>query len=249
MLTRIAPCSAVVAVALLAQSALKFELASVRRSDPDAKTSNVLPDRGENLRIENVSLRKIVTYAYDIRDFQLLNAPSWTADERYDISAKAENRPAESANETDDQRRSRVAHIRERLRSLLAERFQLATHLEEKEQTILALRVARSGIKFAEATDPKGSVTTYDGRIQGFGAPISMLVTQLSMATGQIVRDQSGLAGKYDFTVKWDADEKHRDDLPTLFTAVEEQLGLKLERIKGMVQTVVVDRIERPAAN
>ncbi len=250
----------VTGLVVLAQSVptiLKFEIASVRPADPGARVTNVLLDPGESLRITNVPLRKIVTYAYDIRDFQLAGGPGWMDGERFDILAKTSNvgsQAAESDSETDDQRRARVSRVRERLRSLLADRFHLAVHVADKEQTILALRVAKAGSKMVEAAlgpgKEQGRVSTLDGHIQGYGAPISMLVTQLSMATGQVVQDRTGLSGKYDFVLDWAADARdHESDHPSLFTAIEEQLGLRLERAKGPVQVVVIDHIERPSAN
>jgi bla regulator protein BlaR1 len=239
---------------MLAQSvptALKFEIASIRTSDPSIRVSNVLLDPGEGLRITNVPLRKIITYAYDIRDFQLAGGPGWMDVERYDITAKASTgslSAVEANAETDKDRRARVSRVRERLRSLLAERFRLAVHLEEKERSILALRIAKGGSKLVEAKEQQGRVSTLDGHIQGYGAPISMLATQLSMAVGDIVEDRTELAGKYDFVLNWAAND-HDTDHPSIFAALEEQLGLRLERAKGRVQTVVIDHIERPSAN
>jgi uncharacterized protein (TIGR03435 family) len=192
-------------------------------------------------------------YAYDIRDFQLVGVPGWVAEERYDVVAKTATRDGatfDTAAETDEQRRNGVARARERLRSLLSDRFGLRVHVEEREQTILALRIAKGGPKLAEAAANAGRVSTVDGRIQGFGAPISMLVTQLSIATGLIVVDETGLPGKYDFILEWAADEKDQHDTrPSIFSTVGEQLGLRLERAKGPVKTVVIDRVERPSAN
>jgi uncharacterized protein (TIGR03435 family) len=89
-----------------------------------------------------------------------------------------------------------------------------------------------------------------DGRIQGYSAPISMLVTQLSIATGLIVQDETGLRGRYDFILEWAPDEKDdRDTRPSIFTAVVDQLGFRLERAKAPVKAVVIDHIERPSAN
>jgi uncharacterized protein (TIGR03435 family) len=253
-------CIGVTGLVVLAQSVptvLRFEIASVRPADPGARGANVVLDPGESLRITNVPLRKIVTYAYDVRDFQLAGGPGWMDAERYDISAKAstgDGQAAESSVETDDMRKARVSRVRERLRSLLADRFDLAVHVEEKEQTILALRVAKAGSKIVEATSgpggQQGRVSTLEGHIQGYGAPISMLVTQLSMTVGQVVQDSTGLPGKYDFILDWAVDAPNQEsDRPSLFTAIEEQLGLRLERAKGRVQIVVIDHIARPSAN
>jgi uncharacterized protein (TIGR03435 family) len=235
----------VTGLALFAQpfpAALKFEIASVRPADPGARVSDVLLDPGEGLRIMNVPLRKIITYAYDIRDFQLAGGSGWMDVDRYDISAKTSAATGQAADqdvETDDTRRARVSRVRERLRSLLADRFHLAIHVEEKEQAILALRAAKGGSKLVEASDAPGAqqgrVSTLDGHMQGNGAPVSMLATQLSMAAGQIVEDRTGLNGKYDFVLDWAEDTQRQSDRPSLYTAIEEQLGLKLERAKGRV--------------
>jgi uncharacterized protein (TIGR03435 family) len=123
-------------------------------------------------------------------------------------------------------------------------------HVEERNQTILALRIARGGPRLAEAFANTGRVSTVDGRILGFDAPISMLATQLSIATGLIVEDETGLHGRYDFVLDWAPDEKDQSDTrPSIFSAVGEQLGLRLERATGPVRTVVIDRVDRPSAN
>jgi uncharacterized protein (TIGR03435 family) len=230
----------------------EFEIASVKPADPSIRTSNVLLGAGDSLTIINVPLRKIIVYAYDIRDFQLAGGTSSLGDERYDIVAKtatADLATFGAAPETDDQRRDRVARVREKLRSLLSDRFGLRVHTEEREQMILALRIAKGGPRLAEAAANTGRVSTVDGRIQGFGAPISMLATQLSNATGVIVADETGLSGRYDFVLDWAPDEKDQSDTrPSIFSAVGE-LGLRLERAKGTVKTVVIDHVERPSAN
>jgi uncharacterized protein (TIGR03435 family) len=232
---------------------LVFEVASVKPSDPASRNTNVLTGAGDSLSITNVPLRKIIMYAYDIRDFQLLGVPGWVEVERYDIVAKTAAgdvaAPGVTA-ETDDQRKDRAARIRERLRSLLADRFDLQVHVEQRERTVLDLRIAKGGPRLAEAARPSGTISTIDGRIQGFGAPIPMLVTQLSIATGLIVQDETGLQGKYDFVLEFASDEKNRQDThPSIFTAVVEQLGLRLEKAKGTVKSVVIDHIDRPSAN
>ena len=151
--------------------------------------------------------------------------------------------------ETDDQRRDRVARARERLRSLLSDRFGLRTHVERREQTVLALRIAKGGQKLEETPEPSGRVGTNDGRIQGFGAPVSMLATQLANVTGRIVQDETGMKGKYDFLLEFSPDDKNPDDVrPSIQTALE-QLGLRLDRTKAPVKTVVIDSVERPSPN
>jgi uncharacterized protein (TIGR03435 family) len=243
-------CCFLFAVAVAGAQPVAFDVASVKPSDPRAQHTNVLLGAAESLTVENVPLRKIITYAYDIRDFQLAGGPGWITDERYDIMAKSLTGAAvDPAAETDAQRRDRVARVRERLRSLLSDRFGLRVHVEQREQTVLALRVAKGGPKLQEAAEPGGRVSTNDGRIQGFGAPVSMLVTQLANVTGLIVQDETNMDGKYDFLLEFSPDEKNPDDArPSIYTAVE-QLGLRLDRTKAPVKTVVIDSVERPSAN
>jgi uncharacterized protein (TIGR03435 family) len=247
-------CITFVGLRMLAQPAdkpLEFEIASVKPADPSVRHPNVTP-AGESITIVNVPLRGIILYAYDIRDFQLAGVPGRIGDERYDIIAKtaaADRASVERAAETDDQRRARLARVRERLRSLLSNRFGLRVHVEEKEQTILALRIANGGPKLAEPAAITGRVNFVDGHIQGFGAPISMLATQLSYATGLMVADETGLSGNYDFVLDFAPNETdQRDTRPSIFSAVGE-LGLRLERAKGPVKTVVIDHVEQPSAN
>src|SRR5690348_9491901 len=140
----------VVIRSLLAQPAgtpLTFEVASVKLSDPGARNPNIELTTGGFLTISNVPLRGIITYAHDIRDCQLTGAPGWINDERFDILA----RPPATL-ETTDQSRNRVARARERLRSLLSDRFGLRVHIEQRERTVLALRVAKSGPGLPAAT-------------------------------------------------------------------------------------------------
>ena len=245
-------CLAPQALAQSATKTLEFEIASVRPANPDVRTSNVLLGTGESLTVVNVPLQKIIMYAYDMRDFQLAGGPGWIGVERYDIAAKTVtvDRPASEASaETDDQRKGRVTRVRERLRSLLSDRFGLRAHFEQRERTVLRLRIAKGGSKLSEVANPQGRVSTLDGHIQGYGAPLSMLATQLSMATGLIVQDETGLSGKYDFVLDWAPDNADPSDTrPSIFTAVS-QLGLRLERTNGPVNILVIDHIERPSPN
>lgn len=239
-----------------ATSRLEFEVASVKPSDRDVRTPSVALGPGESLTIMNVPLRMIIMYAYDLRDFQLAGGPGWIGEERYNIVARTPVTDPTSPGlitETDDQRKSRVGRMRERLRSLLSDRFGLHVHVEERAQTILDLRVAKGGPKLAEPvakTDRSGTVSWANGHIQGYAAPISMLATQLSVVTGLLVTDKTSLRGRYDFALDWAPDEKDPGDTrPSIFTAVIEQLGLRLEKARKPVTTVVIDHVERPSAN
>lgn len=165
---------------------------------------------------------------------------------------------------TDDQRKLRNERLRERLRSLLADRFGLVVQHEEKQQTVYSLITAKNGPKLIAVTTPgdrQGTISVNEGHLQGFAAPIGMLATQLSDATRRIVVDETNLTGKFDFLLEWTPDGPlERLDSPgagqaagatgpSIFTALQDQLGLRLKSSTGLVDVVVIDQVNRPSAN
>jgi len=248
---------------------LKFEVASVKPSDPNAKGSSIMTDKVGGLRGENMPIRALVTMAYGIRDFQLSGAPGWLSTERYDIAAKPEavesaSAPPDPHDMSDDQRKIRDEQWKERVQHLLADRFGLVIHKEIKEEQVYHLVIAKGGSKLTEATTPgpRQGMSMNTGRAQGFAAPMKMLADNLANTVGRPVVDMTGLTGKYDWKLEWTPDpgiaipgpntsQQQPVDAPgpTIFTAVQEQLGLKLETARGPVDTWVIDKIEHPSQN
>jgi uncharacterized protein (TIGR03435 family) len=271
-ISRVSLAASILAVrVVMAQSAPKpreFEVAAVKPSDPQAKGANVLVGAGDSLNISNVPLSKIVTFAYGIRDFQLAGGPGWISTEHYDITAKtARDEASPGSNNpktmTDSQRRVRDERLRERLRTLLADRFGLVVHHDSKEQTVYALMTAKNGPKLTVVTTPgnRQGISVNGGRLQGFAAPMLMLAMQLSDATRRVVVDETNLTEKYDFVLEWTPDAllEHEEGPgavpgagasgPSIFTALREQLGLQLKSKTGAVDVIVIDHIDRPSAN
>jgi uncharacterized protein (TIGR03435 family) len=249
---------------------LTFEVASIKPSNPDGPGMiRLMP--GGGLTMTNIPLRAMITFAYDVRDFQVSGAPGWAGTERFDVTARAERSSAEGPDEpakmTDAQRKTGRDQVAERLRALLADRFQLAVHRETKDQPIYALVVSKNGAKLKEVKEPgpRQGMSMNRGRLEGFAAPMEMLGTVLSNAMGRPVVDKTGLPGKYDFVLEWTPDpgadaraQGFGDGItepapapggPTIFTALQEQLGLKLESQKGPVENIVIDRVEKPSEN
>jgi len=157
--------------------------------------------------------------------------------------------------------------ILEALRSLLADRFQLALHSETKEQPVYALVVNKGGPKLQESTEPRGLIRKMGrGTLKAQAVELGMLALNLSNELGRSVFDKTGLAGKYDFELKWAPSQDSAAQLgappqtaefalpadpdgPSIFTALQEQLGLRLESGKGPVEVLVIDRAERPSKN
>src|SRR6185312_7347637 len=232
--------AAVCVFAGLAFSQLHFDVASINASNPDSAASDSLyTDHSGSLHTENYPLRGIILFAYDLRDFELTDAPGWIETARYDILAKTES------GKTDDDQ------VRERIQALLASRFSLRAHHEAKELTSYALTVAKGGPKLKVVTVPgeqlgfRGS----RGHNQGFAITMPMFAKELGHLTGRPVIDRTELAGKYDYVLEWSLDADASGGSPTIFTALQEQLGLRLESVKAAVDTLVIDHIERPSKN
>jgi len=215
---------------------------------------------GGGLKVEHASLKSLIKSAYDLRDFQLSGVSGWMETERYVILAKGQfDGPSEYRKMNDEQRKGMSALVSKRLQNLLAERFHLVIHRETKELPVYALVVAKGGVKMAANTSPDGSpqsMTTGRAMFKATRASLQSIAASLASITGRPVRDETGLTGFYDLDVKWTPDapvnpdsEKPPEVGPTIFTALQEQLGLKLESRKGPVEIVVVDSAERPSEN
>ena len=227
------------AAAAFAQSA-RFDVASIKPTDPDSQVSNSLySDRSGGLHVENYALRGIILFAYDIRDFELMGAPGWIDTAHYDIVAKIDSGPT-----GDDL-------LRERVRSLLASRFGVVAHHENRELTCYVLTVAKGGSKLKAVATPGEQLGFRGGagHNRGFAVTMPMFAKELGRLTGRPVLDKTGLEGTYDYVLEWSTDSDTAGTGPSVFTALQEQLGLRLESVKAPTDTVVIDRIERPSEN
>ena len=228
-----------------------FEVASVKPTAVSGGMSlNRLP--GGKFMAENASLGRLIEFAYNVRDYQISGGPKWQDSDGFDIVAKAE-----SNNPRDEEFRTMV-------RKLLEERFKLALHRETKELLEYSLVINKGG--------PKLHLTDKDvTRISGGGkgrtifqkASMGTLAWNLSQRLGRTVVDRTGIQGAFDFALEWVPGEgeprKKVDGVevplpadtsgPSIFSALQEQLGLKLESRKGPVEILVVDRAEKPSGN
>ena len=231
------------ATAVLAQSPA-FEVASVRLNQTqfDPPRSQV---SGPRAAWTAYPFEGLLMGAYDVRSYQISGGPAWMED-RFDIEAKAPG----------DGELSRT-QARDVLRAVLEDRFHLKVHRENKQMAIFALVVAKGGPKLkASAADAQPGMT-----LGGRGQMVEMKFTGWSMARlaqqiegneNRKVVDQTGLAGNYDFTLNYLQDRRAdapKQDGPSLFVAVQEQLGLKVESQKGQVEMLVVEHADRPSAN
>lgn len=221
---------------LCAQS---FEVAAIRvNRDPTADPNfNSLP--GGRLIVTSQNLRDLLRFAFDLKDFQLIGAPGWADGDRYDIDAKS------SANAGQN--------IRVQMRMLLEDRFALKHHTETREMTVYSLKAGKDILRMTRHDEGAGTTArTTCGHMTGRRVASDVIAKMLSRYLGRDVRDDTGLPGKYDFDLNWTPEGGPCGDsaeAPSIFTAVQQQLGLRLESMKGPVEVVVIDRVEKPSAN
>jgi len=212
--------------------------------------SRSLPD---GYSASNIDLKSLIANAYGVRPEQISGGPSWIDSNHYDIEAKIVPADGAALQPLTKERRNLM------LRSLLADRFKLVVHTETKEQPIYELVVAKSGSKLqpAKSDQPTRMIMSGSGKFSMETAQISALIYQLSPQLGRPVIDKTGLTGNYEIKLEWARDSGSASSdaapsdasAPSIFTAVQEQLGLKLVSTKGPVDTLVIDHAEPPTAN
>ena len=250
-----------------------FDVASVKPSDPQARGVQMGLSPGGLFTARNITLKALIQEAWDVRDFQISGGPGWLDTERYDITAKGDG-PGVSEDEMrkmpEAQRNKLQEELLMKVRTLLADRFQLKVHRETKELPVYALIVAKGGPKIQPLTEdgsPGGGLSMRRGgagtEITGNRVPLAYLVHLLSDQVGRTVLDETGLKGSYDFKMSFAPDrgpgqqppgagddrQLPESDGPSIFTAVQEQLGLKLDAQKGPVEVLVSDSAQKASAN
>jgi len=229
-----------VAIPSLTAQSHQFDAVSIKRNRTAAVGSDTDTTPGR-LRLANVTLFSVVARAFRVLDPQIVSAPDWLRTERYDIIAVT----GDGANLTDENRQ-------EYLQALLADRCHLAFHRETREMRVYTLVPSKSGHRLAaHAGTGEYAMRIHpadDGRLrlQSVKGNMRRLAEMLSGQIRDLVVDHSGLTGEYDFTLEWAPITNDAGAGPSLFTALDEQLGLRLETAKSPTQVVVVDRIERP---
>jgi uncharacterized protein (TIGR03435 family) len=246
-----------------------FEVASIKPSKSGEPGTRLMTSP-DGFSASNAPLREVIRLAYQVQEFQMSGAPPWINSERYDIEAKVDSSAVEAFRQLDQEQHRLM------LQRLLADRFQLKTHWETKELPIYALVIGKNGPKLHEAkpgdTYPggiagpdgvgrPGLMRMGPGGLTGQGLTMESIARLLSQQLGQTVTDKTGLRGLYDVNLHWTPDNgplsmmgpdsKPTPDPsePSLFTVIQEQLGLKLESQKGPVEVLVVDHVEKPSPN
>jgi uncharacterized protein (TIGR03435 family) len=220
-----------------------FEVASIRPHTGPVMAIGMRPS-GPNVTMEAMSLHNLIGYAYDLQPYQILGGPSWITADRYDIAAKAEG----DAPVVPEQ-------IKQMTQALLTERFGLKYHRDTKEMPVYVLVVGKNGPKLKESApdaEKRLVLGSADGhtRMTVTKGDMAQLVGEFSNINGvdRPTIDKTGLTGTYDYQLDWSRGEPG-SNAPVIFTAIQEQLGLKFQPDRARVEVLVIDRAEKPGEN
>ena len=243
----------------------RFDVISVKPNKTANAVSRVRLD-ADGLAAENVTVHMLLLESYQLNEDQLVGEPSWTKTERFDIEAKVAGPDvAKLAKLSTKDRRSMF-------RQVLADQFHFTTHAETKQLPVYVVTVAKGGPKFKQhMPDPahperengSGWFNWSRGKLVAKGPTMSYFLFALSLELGRTFVDKTGLSGKYDFSLEWTPDDMAAsplasangtqpvvgDSAPSIFTAIQEQLGLKLVPVHGQLDRIVIDSINKPSPN
>jgi uncharacterized protein (TIGR03435 family) len=273
------------------ESRPSFEVSSIKPNTSGQATMSIMNQSGGRFVANGMTFRFLMTYAYRVRDFQVIGGPGWTTSDRWNVEARAEEGSVPPRTGPTDP--TAPDPIALRLQSLLEDRFQLKFHRETREFPAYELTIAKGGSKVKLSEDqapfkppepgetpqsrqvirpggpmPRRSMMTGTGSLEANDVEFSSFVQMLSQQLGRTVVDKTGLKGRYDLKLQWAPEMGQRPttpfgpvpagvDLPpaadpsgpSIFTAVQEQLGLKLESTKGPVEVLIIDSVEKPTEN
>ena len=230
---------AITSYCVFAQPSLRpsFEVASIKPSPPEyiGFQSYV---KGERYTAMTATVRNLVAFAYSIRDFQISGGPAWSGSAAYNVSATM--RPGATPTES-----------KLMLQNLLADRFHLKFHRITKKRSGYALVIDKNGPKLTESKNPGPGLGLGRGNLNGRGADMGQLAKELSSQLESPIADRTRLTALYDFTLKWTSDVEAGDSSgSSIFTAIRDQLGLRLDAVKNVpVDILVIDAVEKPTEN
>jgi uncharacterized protein (TIGR03435 family) len=241
-----------------------FEVAAIK-PNKSGDTGSHTSFNDARFTATNVTVKSLLHYeAYGIPERQIEGGPAWMGTDRFDIEAKMDDATFAKFNKLSSEE-SRLLN-RQLFQQLLADRFKLVVHWETRQVPVYALVVAKNGPKLEHSKISDGSTSTSsgNGKVTGKGVTMDQLAQTLTSALAReldrTVVDQTGIAGIYDLSLAWSpadrpaamADASTENAVPagaSIFTALQEQLGLKLVSAKAPVKTLVIDHVEQPSEN
>src|SRR5215470_1535854 len=232
----------------------RFEVATIKASDPNQR--RLYSILGTEVTAVGATVNDLIVFAYGVHARQISGAPAWVESDKFDIRGKPEGGGQPNP-----------PQFKKMLQKLLADRFRLALHHDKKQLAVYALIVGKNGPKLtrSEAASPIPNLIFRAGNWPVQNATMEEFAGVMQAHLDRPVVDQTGLKGRFDFQLKWTPDEtpfasrggpgeppkppEGANSLPDLFTAIQQQLGLKLESTKAQVDVLVVDKVEKPSEN
>ncbi len=240
--------------AMRQEASPRFEVATIRPSDPSPNNSGSgFKLSGHRIFAVRENLVALITFAYGLHPSQVLGAPSWADTDNFDVNG-----------EPDEPGVPNLDQMRGMYRQLLSDRFHLEFHRAKKELPVYVIQVGKSGPKLTPSTRTMpfpDQTMRGSGNLRETNATMAEFAGMLQVAVlDRPVLDQTALPGRFDFTLLWRPDEfqtssgparaaNPNDARPSLTTAFQEQLGLKLEAVKAPADVLIIDRVEKPSGN
>lgn len=246
---------AAAAISLSSQSLSKpsFQVASVKANANSGFSPTTMRIVGNRLSATGMPLRPLIMQFYDLRDFQILGGPVWINTDQWDFEAVADDGVLLQTVNFENPDKPTSASLM--VQSLVENRFQFRFHRETKELPVYELTVARNGPKFKLSTDQgPGNRKAGRGEIELQAYPFATFVYLLARQLDHALTDKTNLKGTYDIKLQWSTElragaDTLPSDRPSVFTALQDQLGLKLESVKGPVEVLVIDSVQKPTEN
>jgi uncharacterized protein (TIGR03435 family) len=235
----------------------KFDVVTIKPSDPN-RPGKLFTVHGRHILTINTNMNDLVTFAYGLHPKEIVNAPDWFGTEKFDLDGVPDIEGQPSSQQ-----------LKELIQSALTDRFKLTFHHDQRELSVYALTVAKGGPKMtvtsAEPSAPRNFLFGGLGKLRVSNMTMKDFCDGMQGAVmDKPVVDQTGLTARYDFNLNWTPDQSqfaamgvkipaaNPDDPnapPSLYTAMQEQLGLKLEATKAKADVIVIDHVEKPSAN
>ena len=239
-----------------AQSPLpRFEIASVKSPGPQDRIITLYNYPGGRVAISLYTFALLIHEALGVQRFQISGAPAWIDSERFMIEAKPPASSKLSSFNPSNSEAPMVEEQRQMLLALLMDRFRLKFHRESKDGVVYLLTKGPKEPRFEAPKHAEyrmffaGLLGGGNGTVSGGNATMEFIASQLSRSMGSPVLDRTGLTGPFDFTLEHVYDPEEHDDMVTIAQRTVSALGLKLERSRGPVETIVIDNLEKPSPN
>jgi uncharacterized protein (TIGR03435 family) len=228
----------------------RFQVATIKPSR--SNESRTMQVQGNRFATTGTSLIDLLKYAYALQEQEIVGGPKWLKTQKFNLVGDPETQTRPSSDE-----------FKKMVQNLLADRFHLTAHRETRDLSVFEIVPAKGGPKLSRSTRPPDGIPAVGyapGQLSAANATMADFATFLQrFVTDRPVIDGTGITGKYDLTLRWTPDDAQTEgsrqggdtnnSYPGLFTAIQEQLGLKLQEEKRPAQVFVIDRVDMPSEN